>query len=85
MLLVVELDEDDSDWLVSVLDVDTEWLDELRLLAVDSVLLDRLETLELRDVADDRLLLDKVLEESVLAVDWLDSVIVCELLDVVIV
>ena len=70
---------------MSVLDVETEWLELLSELAVDSVLLDRLDSVELSDVADEVLLLDKVLVERLLAVDWLDSVIVCELLDVVIV
>ena len=56
--------------------METEWLELLSELAVDSVLLDRLDSVELSDVADEVLLLDKVLVERLLRVDWLDSVIV---------
>lgn len=83
LLLDEELDDDElDDWLVSVLDVETEWLELDSVLSVLKVLLDRLLRLELSDVADDRLLLESVLDERLDAVDWLDSDIVCELLEV---
>ena len=55
-------------------------LDELLWLLAE--LVDRLLSLSDEVLADDRLLLDSVLDDNVLAVDRLDSDIVCELLDV---
>ena len=75
----------DSDIVCELLDVVIVLLELDELLWLLREVVDKLLSLSDEVLADDKLLLDKVLEESVLAVDWLDSVIVWELLDVVIV